>query len=177
MKLPLSIDDVPYYNASYKGDLIIVENVIYYFPHSDLTQEGIERMTKSNPIPLALRISIKLASGLLSGFGYITGLKGSNRSRIRKAGLWKVGDSCESLQMKLDMHISNMKKEKQPEMKFSSSLPMPERFHSDEVTNMTLSSTGLLRFDAHYDIHDFKVGLIRKSLLRGALEQAHFSIN
>jgi len=171
MTLPISIDDVPYYNGSYNGDLIIIEEVIYYFPHTDLTQEYIDRTTKSR-MPLALR----LLANVLSSVGNLTGLKGSNRSRIRKKGLWKSGDSCGSLQQTLDTHISTRKKEKQPEMSFSSSLPMPERFHRDEVQNLTLSSIGVLSFDAHSDSHDFKIGLVRKGLLRAALAEAHFNI-
>jgi hypothetical protein len=166
----MSIDDVPYYNGSYNGDLIIIENLIYYFPHTDLTQDNIDRTAKSRN--LALKILVDLASSLFT----LTGLRGSNRSRIRKNGLWRDGDSCASLQLTLDMHISTRKEEKQPEMNFSSSLPLPERFHSDEVQNLTLSSTGVLSFEAHYDSHDFKVGLMRKGFLREALALAHFNI-
>ena len=171
LTLPMSIDDVPYYNGSYNGDLIIIEEVIYYFPHTDLTQEYIDSKTRSRR-PLALR----LLANIISSVGNLTGLSGSNRSRIRGKGLWKSGDSCSSLQQTLDAHISTRKKEKQPEMNFSSSLPMPERFHCDEVQNLTLSSTGVLSFDAHSDSHDFKIGLIRKGLLRAALAQTTFNI-
>lgn len=34
MKLPISFDDIPYFNNEYRGDLIVTKGVLYYFPHT-----------------------------------------------------------------------------------------------------------------------------------------------
>ncbi|MDQ3713011.1 MAG: hypothetical protein M3388_12450 [Acidobacteriota bacterium] len=34
MKLPISFDEVSYFNNEYRGDLIITKGVLYYFPHT-----------------------------------------------------------------------------------------------------------------------------------------------
>jgi hypothetical protein len=175
MNQPMSIDDVPYYTGYYNGDFIITNGVLYYFPHTDLTQEDINNRVGSRT-PFVARILINGVSTVVFSAAYITKLSGSNRSRIRKAGLWKANDSNADLQKRLDEHISKVKSERSAGVKFSTALPAPERFARDEIQNMKLSFGGVLTFDAHSDSHDFKVGLIRKGLLRQALKDGGFPI-
>jgi hypothetical protein len=39
MRLPVSFDDVPYFRNQFRGDLIVTDGVIYYFPHTNVAEE------------------------------------------------------------------------------------------------------------------------------------------
>ena len=34
IKLPISFEEVSYFNNEYRGDLIVTKDVLYYFPHT-----------------------------------------------------------------------------------------------------------------------------------------------
>jgi hypothetical protein len=108
---------------------------------------------------------------------YSTGLRGINHSRLRGGDLWKVTDSSAALQSKLDKHIANLSLQKTSPTDFSSSLPKPQRFASEDIKNIELSSDGLLIIDTAFDNHDFEVGDIREGLLRKALVSGGFLLD
>ncbi len=40
IKIPISFDNVTYFNDTYLGDLIITQGVMYYFPHTNIEKES-----------------------------------------------------------------------------------------------------------------------------------------
>jgi hypothetical protein len=126
--LPLSIDDVPYFNKSYSGDLIITLGVLYYFPHTDLDKDTRLKLGQ------IMGLTGVLIEAVADQF------KSVNRSRLRKNGLWNNEDSSETLQKKLDSYIEDAK-QKQLFNTFSSSSSLPHlmRFPHDEVKNLKMN--------------------------------------
>ena len=43
MRLPVSFDDVWYFRKEYRGDLVVTDGVLYYFPHTNATLEKARR--------------------------------------------------------------------------------------------------------------------------------------
>ncbi len=185
MKLPISFEEVSYFNNEYRGDLIVTRGVLYYFPHTRVKYVrhadelgGKDAMVifdlLGNLSPIFatvpwLRViadkSIKTGKLLKRTFRPTT-----NLPRIRKNRLWRGGESNENLQKVLDEFILQTKKDS---LKFEEdSVPKPMRFAADEVEN---AKFGLkFKFDAKFDNHDFKVNLIHRSLLKKALQEAGF---
>lgn len=185
MNLPISFEEVTYFNNEYRGDLIITKGVLYYFPHTRVKYArhaeelgGKDAMAifelLGNLAPLFgavpwLRIaadkSIKTGKFLKRTFRPTT-----NSPRIRKQNLWRGKDSNETLQNILDEFILETKKES---LKFDEdSVPKPMRFSVDEMENARFGLK--FKFDAKFDNHDFKVNLIHRGLFKKALIQASF---
>lgn len=174
MTLPLSIDNVPYYRVvrqyCFQGDLIIVTGRIFFFPHTDLEQQ---RAKVHEVLDWFHGLGFLFDVGWRILFSVLLPLipRTSNKSGFRGAGFWRVGESNEVLKSKLDQRIAELKMNYQA----SVSLPIPARFNLDEVSNLRLSATGVLSFDAQSDHHDFAVGLSKKRLLREALWESGFT--
>lgn len=98
----------------------------------------------------------------------------SNRPLLKEGALWRDEDSSETLQKRLDAHISALKKERRRPEDFSISLPLPMRFTRDDIQELSLKFMGKLTFEAHFDKHDFFVNPKRKQTLREALRDAGF---
>jgi hypothetical protein len=185
MKLPISFEEVSYFNNEYRGDLIITKGVLYYFPHTRVVAArhseelgGKETMEVfnllGNFIPLLGTVpwihavadkSVKIGKFLRRKFRPTT-----NSPRIRKSNLWRGNETSESLQKILDDFIAKSKKEA---LNFDEdAVPRPMRFAADEIEN---TKFGLkFKFDAKYDNHDFKVNLIHRSLFKKALQEGGF---
>ena len=185
MKLPISFEEVPYFNNEYRGDLIITKGVIYYFPHTRVvaarfsheiggkdTAEMIGLL--GNLVPIIETVpwihsaadkSVKIGKFLKRTFKPTT-----NSPKIKKLNLWRGDESNENLQMILDEYISQIKKES---LKFEEdSVPQPMRFALEDVENL---SFGLkFRFDGKFDNHDFRVNIIHRSQFKKALIEAGF---
>jgi hypothetical protein len=156
--LPVAIDEVQYSENSYSGDLIITKKIIYYFPHTDWSKERRKRATIFGPV-----------------FGNLPVLfRGKNNPRLRDLGLWATDDSSEVLQSKLDPYIAGLKRDQKLE-DFSSTLPLPLRFVSDEVKTVRLTMDGKLIIETSYDKHDFDIGHFQRDLLDEALRQSGFA--
>ena len=185
MKLPISFEEVSYFNNEYRGDLIVTKGVLYYFPHTRVkyarhTDElgGKDAMPifdlLGNIAPLFATVpwiravadkSVKVGKALKRTFRPTT-----NSPQIRKIHLWRGNDTNENLQTVLDEYIEKLKKEN---LKFEDdSVPKPMRFAVDEIENARLGLK--FKFDAKFDNHDFRVNLIHKSLFRKALTAAGF---
>lgn len=180
MVLPVSFDNIAAYGHTSVGDLIITHGVLYFFPH---TESALLKRWK-RPESAAEWAGISL-EGLVFVFGHLLGplvgpglslltirvlhLPTRNRSRLRRLGLWKQGDSSPALQARLDEYISGMKARKGTLEEFSTSLPKPMRFASGDLSNLSITTLGTLRFDSSFDHYDFSVGVMTKKALRDAL--------
>lgn len=185
MKLPISFEEVSYFKNEYRGDLIVTNGVLYFFPHTRVKHAryadelgGKDLMPVFDllgnlapvfaAVPLIRAVadkSIKAGKILKRTFRPTT-----NASQIRKIYLWRDSDTNENLQAVLDEHIENLKNEN---LRFEEdSVPKPMRFAVDEIENAKLGLK--FKFDAKFDNHDFRVNLIHKSLLKKALTEAGF---
>ncbi len=185
MKLPISFEEVSYFNNEYRGDLIITKGVLYYFPHTRVKYAryadelgGKDAMPLfdllGNLTPIFATVpwiraiadkSVKAGKTLKRTFRPTT-----NAPQIRKIQLWRGNDTNEKLQSVLDEYVEKMKKEN---LKFEEdSVPKPMRFSVDEIENVRFGLK--FKFDAKFDNHDFRVNLIHKSLFKKALTEAGF---
>ena len=185
MKLPISFEEVSYFNNEYRGDLIVTKGVLYYFPHTRVVHSRysdelggkdvmpvFELLGNLAPLFAAVPIiratadkSVKFGKFLKRTFRPTT-----NSPRIRKLKLWRGNDTNEFLQKILDEYIETVKKEN---LKFDEdSVPKPMRFAADEIENPRFGLK--FTFDAKYDNHDFRVNLIHRSLFYKALKEGGF---
>ncbi|HRH41434.1 MAG TPA: hypothetical protein PKY82_07280 [Pyrinomonadaceae bacterium] len=185
MKLPISFEEVSYFKNEFRGDLIIIKGVLYYFPHTrvkyarysdELGGEDamvvFDLLGNLNPIfatvpwlRVAADKSIKLGKMLKRKFRPTI-----NLPQIQKLQLWTGNETNEDLQKVLDEHIERVKRQK---LNFEEdSVPKPLRFSVDEVENVTFGLK--FKFDAKYDNHDFKVNLLHRNLFKKALIEASF---
>ena len=99
MRLPVSFDDVWYFRREYRGDLVVTDGVLYYFPH---TNAALEKARRHKPDAADAVTAVLGPAGevLDAGLGvYRAGawlwrrLRGPtvNRPRLLKEGLWAVG--------------------------------------------------------------------------------------
>ncbi len=185
IKLPISFEEVSYFNNEYRGDLIVTKGVLYYFPHTRVKYArhadelgGKDAMVifdlLGNLAPIFATLpwirtaadkSVKAGKFLKRTFRPTT-----NSPQIRKQNLWRGNEANENLQKILDEYILQMKNNS---LKFEEdSVPKPMRFSSDEIEN---TRCGLkFKFDAKFDTHDFKVNLIHRNLFKKALHEAGF---
>ena|SRR2546423_1989351 len=171
MTLPISIDDVSYYNKSFIGDLVITSTIIYFFPH---TQDESKQLRKAESF-----------SALSEHFGFVglglsfivemmsKELGTTNNSLLHKNGLFRAFDSNEELQSRLDTYIKALKQRRRPE-EFSSSLPKPVRISIEEINKIRATFRGKLLIETRYDKHDFEVGLKRRKLLLEVLREGKY---
>lgn len=173
----MSIDNVPYYKITgqycFKGDLIFIRGGIYFFPRADLEKQREEISNVLRFIPhlhhaeLLIGPIVRKCIHLLRPLA----IRSVNESGLKELALWQPGDTGETLKPKLDSHITDLKLNHRPD-----SLPNPACFKLNEVSNLRISRTGTLSFDAQSDRHDFSVGLRRKEMLRKALWECGFMI-
>jgi hypothetical protein len=181
MRLPLSFDDVWYFRREYRGDLVVTDGVLYYFPH---TNAALEKARRHKPDAADAVTAVLGPAGevLDAGLGvYRAGarlwrrLRGPtvNRPRLMKEGLWAVGASSRDMQRRLDAHVEAARKEPAQQVAYEFGLPKPMRFAADEMRRVRLR-LGALKFDTEFDQHDFTVGLRRAGALRRALRDGGF---
>ncbi|HVQ37902.1 MAG TPA: hypothetical protein VMS31_10240 [Pyrinomonadaceae bacterium] len=164
----MTFDDVSYFGSEYRGDLVITHGIIYYFPHINVALERKNRGYKATDHLGLIAIPFDLLAALIKELQTTT-----NKPKLRKAGLWKEGESSQDLQARLDAHIAEVKKQPPQLVQYEYQLPKPMRFARADIKN--LSMRGGLRFDTEYDNHDFSIGFHRKKLLREALWEGGFS--
>lgn len=185
MKIPISFEEVSYFNNEYRGDLIVTKGVLYFFPHTRVKYArhadelgGKDAMVifdlLGNFAPIFatvpwLRVaadkSVKTGKFLKRTFRPTT-----NAPQIRKNRLWRGNETNEFLQNALDKFILDAKKDS---LKFEEdSVPKPMRFAVEEVKNARFNLK--FKFDAKFDNHDFRVNLIHRGLLKKALHEAGF---
>ncbi|MET0647870.1 MAG: hypothetical protein ABW208_14740 [Pyrinomonadaceae bacterium] len=181
MRLPVSFDDVWYFRKEYRGDLIVTDGVLYYFPHTNAELERARRNKPDAADGVAALIGeagevLSAGRGLYRvGAGLWRRLRGPtiNRPRLKGAGLWAVGASSRDMQRRLDAHVEAVRKEPARLVAYELTLPKPTRFAAGEMRNVRVR-LGVLKFDTEFDSHDFTVGLRRAGLLRRMLREGGF---
>lgn len=182
MKHAISFDDIPYFRNQFRGDLIVATGVLYYFPHTNVSAAKVE--TRDMPADLVGSVAHLFGSaGLLVGLVIAVSdsrstlrraLRAStNQPELRKSGLWREGEASQVLQQRLDAHISEVRQEIQPLVRYEYSLPKPMRFTSGEIRKLSVR-LGSLRFETEYDTHEFRIGFRRQRSLRDALWESGF---
>ena len=183
MRLPVSFDDVWYFRKEYRGDLVVTDGVLYYFPHTNATLEKARRHAPEPADGLTPFLGAagevfdaglglyKLAVGLWRKLRTPT----VNRPRLKKEGLWIVGASSSRMQALLDAKVEEARREPARLVAYELTLPKPMRFAAEEVRNVRLR-LGVLRFDTEFDKHDFNAGLRRSKLLGRALGEGGFGV-
>ena len=185
MALPISFEEVSYFNNEYRGDLIVTSGVLYFVPHTRVkaarfsdelghkeTADTIGLIGNLVPgvsvIPWAYQFVDK---GVKFG-KYIkrTVAPTINNPNIKGTIGWNNIDSEQMLQRRLDNFVIVRRAEM---LDFEEdSVPKPMRFALEEVKNLRLGFK--LRFDTEYDNHDFRVSPLRRNLLRSALKESGF---
>lgn len=158
MDLPVKFRNVYYYRISgryiFAGDLFVTRGAIYFFPEVDLEEQR--------------RRNFQEVSDYFGLFGFlIVYLAQKFKSYTPRNELWEEDMTDEQFREKADAYIEVLKEERS--QKSFSTLPLPTRVSTGEFSNIKLSPTGRLSFDAQSDNHDFNIGLIRKKRLRDAL--------
>ncbi len=185
MKLPVSFEEVSYFNNEYRGDLIVTKGVLYYFPHTRVKYQrfaeeigGKDKMVifqlLGNFAPILGAVPLLRAAtdkSVKAGKFLKRALRPTTNSpQIRKLHLWRRNDDNESLRIILDEYIETVKKER---LEFDEdSVPKPMRFSADEIKQVRFGFK--FRFYAKYDNHDFRVNLIHRSLFKKALLEGGF---
>lgn len=180
-RLPVSFDDTWYFRREYRGDLVVTEGVLYYFPHTNAT---LEKARRGAPDPLdgitllmgavgeALDIGVRLYRAAAAVWGKVR-TPTVNRPRIRREGLWAAGASSRDMRAMLDARVEAARREPPRLVAYELTLPKPMRFAAAEARGARVR-LGVLRFDTEFDSHDFTVGLRRAGLLRRALREGGF---
>jgi hypothetical protein len=183
MGLPLSIDYVAARDRTIVGDLILTRFAIYFFPHTDRSKKrGARRYAGAGALMLAE--SAFTATLEWTGFGAVALIPvlkekfggTTNRSRLKKAGLWKPEDSSSSLSTRLDEHLAQLLRQRRSPDEFSSTLPRPERFAVEDVDKLWVTWNGTLHIRQRYDTQRFRVGIRRRRTLVASLWEAGFPI-
>lgn len=184
MRLPISFEEVAYFNNEYRGDLIVTRGVLYYFPHTNVADvrygsairiddenaenvfNGLRAVVPGMDALIGLaNITIKAA-----GFTKRVCLPSTNRPRIKSLDLWHSREDNASLQKRLDNYLEQIKN-REINME-TDGVPKPMRFEAGEVQNLSLGLK--LKFDAKSDSHDFRVHLLHRKRLSNALKAAEF---
>lgn len=183
MRLPLSFDDTWYFRREYRGDLVVTEGVLYYFPHTNATLEKARR-NAPDPVDGVLPFSGPAGEAFDVGFGLYKAARdvwrkvrtpSVNQPRLKKEGLWVVGASSRDLQALLDARVEQMRREPPRLVAYELTLPKPLRFAAAAVKGARVR-LGVLKFETEFDSHDFTVGLRRAGLLRRALRDGGFDV-
>lgn len=172
VKIPVSFGNVTYFKKTFSGDLVITEGVIYYFARINIEgqrekrRQGIAVVTRHfGLIGIAAEFAIVGAMNLTDSLSV-----GVNDSLLKKQQIWREGDTSQTLQLRLDDYVKELKKEAIDIN--SDGLIKPLRFTPAEVKNMKIGGT--LRFDTEYDSHDFRIGMFQAKKLRESLWIAGF---
>ena len=185
MKLPISFEEVSYFNNEYRGDFIVTKGVLYYFPHTRVKyaryanelggKDGMvifDLLGNFAPIFAVIPWFHTAAEGGVKVGKFLkrTIRPTINSPQLRKKHLWRGNDTNEQLPSILDAHIEKSRKER---LEFEEdSVPKPMRFAADEIENVRFGLK--FKFDAKFDNHDFRVNLIHRGLFKKALQEAGF---
>src|SRR5215204_4014847 len=113
MKLPISFEEVSYFNNEYRGDLIVTKGVLYYFPHTRVNYaRGADELGGKDAMAI-----FDLLGNFAPAFAAVPWLRVAadksmkvgkflkrnlrpsvNSPRIRKERLWRGNETSESLQ-------------------------------------------------------------------------------
>ena len=182
MSLPVFFSEVSYYDDEYRGDLIVTEKAIYFFPRK---RTGYDKIYLFGGVfDRVLNWLFKSVLMFVSGVGlldiiefikpFLRFTKRSSKSKklpkIAEIGLWRDGQTSVELQRKLDNYLLSLKA---ADLDFSKdALPKPFGFRFPEMEN--ISFNWRFRFTAKFDNHDFGINPFHRKQLRAALQKAGF---
>ncbi|HEX7315945.1 MAG TPA: hypothetical protein VF297_18660 [Pyrinomonadaceae bacterium] len=183
MRVPVSFDDTWYFRREYRGDLVVTEGVLYYFPHTNAMLEKARRHAPDTadavlPFLGPAGEAADLGLGLYKFAAQVwrkVRTPTINQPRLKKEGLWMVGASSRDLQARLDAHVEAARREPARLVAYELTLPKPMRFAAEDVKNARVR-LGVLKFETEFDSHDFTVGLRRAGRLRHALRDGGFAV-
>lgn len=163
MPLPAKFIHTHYYlitgQYTYAGDLVLIPQVLYFFPVADLEVERNKRAGYGGYFGAAAHgLAFIAAHAIQTGYG----------SYVEKHGLWRPGITAEQFRSAADEHIARVKADRTTAT-FTDHLPFPTRIEAKEMSQHRLGAMGTLSFHGQSDVHDLKVGLRRKKQLREAL--------
>ena len=179
--VPVSFDNVSYFRNEFRGDLIVSQGVIYFFPHTNLSAEKPKR-DYHPPADLALILSpakdvvdlgVAVIDKLLDLRDWCT-MGTINQTRLKEKGLWPAEPwklASQGMQEQLDKFIMEAQKEPAPLVNYQYSLPKPMRFAAAQIQSLKIRA-GTLRFQSEFDSHDFAIGFRRRRRLREALRES-----
>lgn len=150
----------------YEGDFIITNGVLYYFPHTDLLQQRINRATS-----LASGVAGGMVGGIIGGLGAgaIRGLQQSAHREDHEKAL----DNPTILKSRLDSVIAEIKEKHSKDIS-ANSLPLPMRYSSDEISEFSVSFFGVFSFKTKYEQHVFKTSMRYSKKIKESLSQNGF---
>jgi hypothetical protein len=160
MGLPISIDRVVTSDRTLVGDLVITRSVFYFFPTDTVsTGLGFHDKHTSRAISIALAEHVLVGvlewAGLgLAAFGLLLrehARRTTNKSHLKKRGLWLEEDSSAALVARLDREIGTTGREARRIEEFSTSLPRPLRLEAAQVQRLQLSWSGRLTVFDRYE--------------------------
>lgn len=162
--LPIKFSNVHYYRISgkyiYSGDLYIARNNLYYFPEADMDQQR-EEIARFMPFQFGLVATVLM---------YLGQRVGAYPSRTR---FWQKGMSDEQFRNGAAIYIEGLKLDRgMRQHEFGKLLPLPLHVRTNEISDLNLTSLGILSFSAQSDTHDLNIGVLRKRRLRNALWEA-----
>jgi len=177
MKLPVSFGEVSYFEDEYRGDLIVTDGAIYFFPtrrsaynkiylFGGMPDKIVNWIARFLVIGLG-GISVVDIAEFASGMGRFAkrSTAQEDRPQIANLGLWQNGQTSTDLQQRLDGYIQKQKAVKSGFTK--NDLPKPAGFRRCEMDNIKFGWR--FKFDARYDDHDFGISPFRRKRLREAL--------
>jgi hypothetical protein len=155
--------------------MIIVDKALFYFPHTDLIDERIDKT--------AVAVMLVLCScGIALIYRFIAPLlvdpirqryTASTKELIRMTD--EAGTDSKNIREKLDEYLTRLRQENPGSMR-ALTLPLPVEFTPQDVKGISVGLLGALRFEAKYGEEQFHVGLINRGALERALKEEGFVV-
>lgn len=155
---------------AYKGDLIIVDKTLFYFPHTDLIDERIEKTATAVMLVLCscgVALIYRFIAPLLVD-PILRRYTASTKELLRMTN--EAGSDSKQIRETFDAHLTKLREEN-PGSRRALTLPLPVRFTSAELSGISVGLLGALKFDAKYGDEQFHVGLINRGALVRALKE------
>ena len=183
MFVPVSFDNVSYFRNEFRGDLIVTQGVIYFFPHTNLSVDKPERNYHPpatftlflGPVDDILHVAIAVIDRLLDLRDWYSRAT-INQTRLKEKGLWPAeaaSRESSATQSQFDQFIKQAQQQPAPLVSYQYSLPRPMRFAVTQIRDLSLRA-GKLKFQSEFDSHDFAIGLRRRRRLQEALRESGF---
>jgi hypothetical protein len=178
---PKCFGEISYFDDEYRGDLIIFNEAIYFFP---VRRSGYSRIYLfDGPVDRIVNFVLKFGLVLFSGVGIMdivdaaSNLVRLTRRRaqtfspqsLSKLGFSFSGQNPEELQQNINAYIKQRALMKSD---FSNrSLPKPFGIRKDEIREVSFGWRLVL--NTEYERHDFGISPFRRKVLRIALRKAN----
>lgn len=155
---------------AYKGDMIIVDRALFYFPHTDLIDQRIDKTAMAVMLgfcSFGMALIYRFIAPVL-----IDPVLGRNTAATKELLRMtdEAGSDSKKIRMKLDEHLAKLREEN-PGSRRALTLPLPVRFTSEDAKGISVGLLGALQFEAKYGQEQFHVGLINRGALVRALKE------